>query len=100
MRQRLELAATYPPKDCVRGDKIFLARFPWWAYLAPVRYLIFGASCLYCLTMASLAIYCLRKTTKTLSITVPPELLARAEQLAKKENRTMSELVRGGSPQL
>ncbi|HEY6327901.1 MAG TPA: ribbon-helix-helix domain-containing protein [Blastocatellia bacterium] len=34
------------------------------------------------------------RTTKTLSITLPPEMLARAEQLAKKENRTMSELVR------
>ena len=34
------------------------------------------------------------RTTKTLSVTLPPEMLARAEQLAKKENRTMSELVR------
>ena len=34
------------------------------------------------------------RTTKTLSITIPPEMLARAEALAKKENRTMSELVR------
>lgn len=34
------------------------------------------------------------RTTKTLSITLPPEMLSRAEQLAKKENRTMSELVR------
>ena len=34
------------------------------------------------------------RTTRTLSITLPPEMLARAEQLAKKENRTMSELVR------
>ena len=34
------------------------------------------------------------KTSKTLSITVPPEMLSRAEALAKKENRTMSELVR------
>jgi CopG family transcriptional regulator / antitoxin EndoAI len=34
------------------------------------------------------------RTTKTVSVTLPPEMLARAEQLAKKENRTMSELVR------
>ena len=34
------------------------------------------------------------RTTKTLSVTLPPEMLARAEQLAKKEHRTMSELVR------
>lgn len=34
------------------------------------------------------------RTTKTLSITLPPEMLSRAERLAKKENRTMSELVR------
>jgi CopG family transcriptional regulator/antitoxin EndoAI len=34
------------------------------------------------------------RTTKTLSITLPPEMLARAEELAKKENRTMSELIR------
>ena len=34
------------------------------------------------------------RTTKTLSVTLPPEMLTRAEQLAKKENRTMSELVR------
>ena len=34
------------------------------------------------------------RTTKTLSITLPPEMLIRAAKLAKKENRTMSELVR------
>jgi CopG family transcriptional regulator / antitoxin EndoAI len=34
------------------------------------------------------------RTTKTLSITIPPDMLSRAEALAKKENRTMSELVR------
>jgi predicted transcriptional regulator len=34
------------------------------------------------------------RTTKTLSVTLPPEMFARAEELAKKENRTMSELVR------
>ena len=34
------------------------------------------------------------RTSKTLSITLPPEMLSRAEQLAEQENRTMSELVR------
>jgi predicted transcriptional regulator len=34
------------------------------------------------------------RTTRTLSITLPPEMLARAETIARKENRTMSELVR------
>jgi predicted transcriptional regulator len=34
------------------------------------------------------------RTTKTLSVTLPPEMLTRAERLAKKEHRTMSELVR------
>lgn len=34
------------------------------------------------------------RTTKTLSVTLPPELLTRAAKLAKKESRTMSELVR------
>lgn len=34
------------------------------------------------------------RTTKTLSVTLPPEMLTRAEKLAKKEHRTMSELVR------
>jgi predicted DNA-binding protein len=34
------------------------------------------------------------RTTKTLSVTLPPEMLSRVEALAKKENRTMSELVR------
>jgi CopG family transcriptional regulator/antitoxin EndoAI len=34
------------------------------------------------------------RTTKTLSVTLPPEMLSRAEALAKNENRTMSELVR------
>ena len=34
------------------------------------------------------------RTTRTLSITLPPEMLTRAEKLAQKENRTMSELVR------
>lgn len=31
---------------------------------------------------------------KTLSITLPPEMLDKAERLAEKEHRTMSELVR------
>ena len=34
------------------------------------------------------------RTTRTLSITLPPEMLARAEDMARKENRTMSELLR------
>jgi Arc/MetJ-type ribon-helix-helix transcriptional regulator len=34
------------------------------------------------------------KTMKTLSVTIPPEMLDKAERLAKKEHRTMSELVR------
>lgn len=34
------------------------------------------------------------RTSKTLSITLPPEMLARAEELARQEHRTMSELVR------
>jgi len=34
------------------------------------------------------------RTSNTLSITLPPEMRARAEALAKKENRTMSELIR------
>ena len=34
------------------------------------------------------------RMSKTLSITLPPEMLSRAEQLARQENRTMSELVR------
>jgi CopG family transcriptional regulator / antitoxin EndoAI len=34
------------------------------------------------------------RTTKTLSVTLPPEMLARAVEIAKREHRTMSELVR------
>ena len=34
------------------------------------------------------------RTTRTLSITLPPEMLERAEKIARKEHRTMSELVR------
>jgi metal-responsive CopG/Arc/MetJ family transcriptional regulator len=34
------------------------------------------------------------KTAKTLCITLPPELLAKARKTAAREHRTMSELVR------
>jgi len=34
------------------------------------------------------------RTTKTLSVSLPPAQLKRAERLAKRENRTLSELVR------
>jgi Arc/MetJ-type ribon-helix-helix transcriptional regulator len=34
------------------------------------------------------------RTTKVYSITMPPEMARQAERLAKKENRTMSELMR------
>jgi len=34
------------------------------------------------------------RTTKTISITLPPEMLTRAEKIARKEHRTMSELIR------
>jgi predicted transcriptional regulator len=34
------------------------------------------------------------RTTKTISITLPPEMLNRAERIARKEHRTMSELIR------
>jgi CopG family transcriptional regulator / antitoxin EndoAI len=34
------------------------------------------------------------KGTRTLSITLPPEMLKRAQSIAKRESRTMSELVR------
>ena len=34
------------------------------------------------------------RTTKVLSISLPPQLLAEAEKLAKEENRTVSELFR------
>lgn len=34
------------------------------------------------------------RTTKVYSITMPPDLAEQAEALAKKENRTMSELMR------
>ncbi len=34
------------------------------------------------------------RTSKTLSITLPPEMLAAAVEMARREHRTMSELVR------
>jgi Arc/MetJ-type ribon-helix-helix transcriptional regulator len=34
------------------------------------------------------------RTSKTLSVSLPPTQLKQAERLARKENRTMSELVR------
>lgn len=34
------------------------------------------------------------RTTKVLSITVPPEMAKEAEKLARREGRTMSELMR------
>jgi metal-responsive CopG/Arc/MetJ family transcriptional regulator len=34
------------------------------------------------------------RTSKTLSVSLPPAQLKRAERLAKKENRTLSELIR------
>jgi Arc/MetJ-type ribon-helix-helix transcriptional regulator len=34
------------------------------------------------------------RTAKTVSITLPPELLGKAQELAQREHRTMSELFR------
>ena len=34
------------------------------------------------------------RTAKTVSITLPPDLLVKAQELAQRENRTMSELFR------
>lgn len=34
------------------------------------------------------------RTAKTISITLPPELLAKAQEIAAREHRTMSELFR------
>lgn len=34
------------------------------------------------------------RTAKTVSITLPPELLAKAQEIAERESRTMSELFR------
>lgn len=36
----------------------------------------------------------LMRNTKTLSVTLPPDMLKRAQSIAKKESRTMSELIR------
>src|ERR1035441_5434043 len=38
------------------------------------------------------------RTTRAYSITMPPEMAKQAERLAKKENRTRSELMRGPRP--
>jgi predicted transcriptional regulator len=34
------------------------------------------------------------RSTKTLSVTLPPDMLKRAQSIAKRESRTMSELIR------
>jgi CopG family transcriptional regulator/antitoxin EndoAI len=34
------------------------------------------------------------RNTRTLSVTLPPDMLTRAQSIAKKESRTMSELIR------
>jgi predicted transcriptional regulator len=34
------------------------------------------------------------RNTKTLSVTLPPDMLKRAQSIAKRESRTMSELIR------
>ncbi len=34
------------------------------------------------------------RSTRTLSVTLPPEMLKRAQSIAKRESRTMSKLVR------
>jgi predicted transcriptional regulator len=34
------------------------------------------------------------RSTRTLSVTLPPEMLKRAQSIAKRQSRTMSELVR------
>jgi len=39
-------------------------------------------------------VYPYMRTTKTYSITMPPEMAKQLERLARKENRTISELVR------
>ena len=41
-----------------------------------------------CFTMSSM------RTAKTVSITLPPDLLVKAQELATREHRTMSELFR------
>jgi Arc/MetJ-type ribon-helix-helix transcriptional regulator len=42
----------------------------------------------HCFTMTAM------RTAKTVSITLPPELLVKAQELAAREHRTMSELFR------
>src|SRR6516162_7615916 len=44
--------------------------------------------------MLNRALNWVMRTTKTISITLPPEMLSRAERIARKEHRTMSELIR------
>ncbi|HLV02617.1 MAG TPA: ribbon-helix-helix domain-containing protein [Acidobacteriota bacterium] len=39
------------------------------------------------------------RTTKTISISLPPDMLKEAEKVAKEEGRTKSELVREALPQ-
>jgi CopG family transcriptional regulator/antitoxin EndoAI len=34
------------------------------------------------------------RSTRTLSVTLPPDMLKRAQSIAKRESRTMSELIR------
>lgn len=34
------------------------------------------------------------RNTRTLSVTLPPDMLKRAQSIAKRESRTMSELIR------
>jgi metal-responsive CopG/Arc/MetJ family transcriptional regulator len=41
-----------------------------------------------CFTMSDM------RTAKTVSITLPPDLLAKAQEIAQRESRTMSELFR------
>jgi CopG family transcriptional regulator / antitoxin EndoAI len=36
----------------------------------------------------------LMRNTRTLSVTLPPDMLKRAQSIAKRESRTMSELIR------
>src|SRR5512141_3247205 len=44
--------------------------------------------------MQSMTLFKRMRTTKVYSITMPPDLARKAERLAKKESRTMSELMR------
>ena len=45
-------------------------------------------------TKAAEAAQAKRRTSKTITISLPPEMAAKAEALAKREGRTMSELFR------